>query len=265
MKDVAPVERSAASGVVFGARHLLRGFRLLRQPGVRLFVIVPFCINLGVFAGLLWLVGHRFDALLDYLTPQLPEWLVWLAWLAWVIFAVLAALLVFYSFTLLANLISSPFNGFLAERVARHLGIEPPTVENPPSIWREMWTDVRQEFRKLGYILSRAAGLALLSLVLLFIPLVNVVIPLLWFLFGAWMLALEYSDFHLANQGYRFDEERQLLRNNLGTSLGFGAMAALATVIPFVNFLVMPAAVAGATALWCERLHCADKRPSIPS
>lgn len=265
MTDAAPVQRSAASGVVVGARHLLHGFRLLRQPGVRTFVIIPLCINMAVFAGLLWLVGHRFDALVDWFTPQLPEWLAWLAWLAWVLFAVLAALLVFYTFTLLANLISSPFNGFLAERVARHLGVEPPLLENPPSIWREMWTDIRQEFRKIGYFLSRAAGLALLSLVLVFIPLVNALIPLLWFVFGAWMLALEYSDFHLANQGYRFEDEHRLLRSNLGTSLGFGALSALATLVPFVNFLVMPAAVAGATALWCERLPASDKGPSIPS
>lgn len=263
--DTPAVERNAATGVAVGARHLLRGFRLLRTPGVRLFVVIPLCINLLVFTGLLWLVGNRFDALVDWFTPQLPEWLEWLAWLAWVLFAVLAALLVFYTFTLVANLISSPFNGFLAERVARHFGVEPPVVAHPPSIWQEMWTDVRQEFRKLGYFLSRAAGLAAVSLLLLFIPLVNAVIPLLWFLFGAWMLALEYSDFHLANQGYRFEDERRLLRSNLGTSLGFGAMAALATLVPFVNFLVMPAAVAGATALWCERLPAREQGPSIPS
>lgn len=256
--------RAAARGVAVGAGHLLRGFRLLKEPGIRVFVVIPLCINLLVFAGLIWLFGDRFDALLDYLTPRLPDWLAWLAWLAWILFAVLAALLLFYTFTLLANLISAPFNGFLAERVARHLGVEPPAMQQAP-LWQEMWTDIRQEFRKLGYFLSRAAGLALLSLVLIFIPLVNAVIPLLWFLFGAWMLALEYSDFHLANQGYRFEQERRLLRSNLGSSLGFGATAALATLIPFVNFLVMPAAVAGATALWCEHLSKDAESPSIPS
>ena len=257
-------QRNMVVGAAGGAAQLLQGFRLLKTPGVRRFVAIPLCINLLVFAGLIWLVGDRFDALLDYFTPQLPEWLAWLAWLAWVLFAVLAALLVFYTFTLLANLLASPFNGFLAERVARHLGVEPPSGPEPPLL-TQMWTDVKQEFRKLAYFLGRAAGLALLSLVLLFIPLVNALIPILWFLFGAWMLALEYSDFHLANQGYRFDEERRLLRSNLGTSLGFGAAAALATLIPFVNFLVMPAAVAGATALWCQHLPQRSKGPTIQS
>jgi len=129
---------------------------------------------------------------------------------------------------------------------------------------RQVLDDLRQEVRKLGYFLGRAAMLALLSFVLLFIPLLNALIPLLWFGFGAWMMALEYSDFHLANQGYRFEDERRLLRSNLGPSLGFGATAALATLIPIVNFLVMPAAVAGATALWCERLPRRNESPSIP-
>lgn len=251
-----------AIGAASGASHLLRGFALLRQPGIRTFVVIPLLINVIVFAGLVWLAGDRFDALMDTLTPELPEWLAWLAWLAWILFAILAALLVFYTFTLLANLLSAPFNGFLAERVARHLGVESPELAKRPML-KQMLDDISQEFRKLGYFLSRAAGLALLSLVLIFIPLVNTVVPLLWFLFGAWMLALEYSDFHLANQGYRFAEERQLLRSNIGTSLGFGSAAALATLIPFVNFLVMPAAVAGATALWCERLSQRSESPSI--
>ncbi|HEX6927734.1 MAG TPA: sulfate transporter CysZ [Gammaproteobacteria bacterium] len=253
---------NATAGFSGGVRHLLRGFALLRERDILPFVIIPLLVNLVVFAGLIWLAGDRFDALMDMLTPQLPEWLAWLAWLAWVLFAVLAALLVFYTFTLLANLISAPFNGFLAARVARHFGVENPLLDEQPA-GRQMLDDFGQELRKLGYFLSRAAGLGLLSVLLLFIPLVNAVIPLLWFGFGAWMLALEYSDFHLANQGYRFAAERKLLRENLRPSLGFGAAAALATLIPFVNFLVMPAAVAGATALWCERLPQVPESPSI--
>lgn len=256
-------ERTIAPlGAADGFRHLLVGFSLLNKPGVRLFVVIPLLVNLVVFAGLIWLAGGQFDALMDWLTPQLPEWLAWLAWIAWVLFAVLAALLVFYTFTLLANLISSPFNGFLAERVARHLGVENRVLAERP--WTtQILEDVRQELRKLGYFLSRALGLGLVSLVLLFIPLVNALVPLLWFGFGAWMLALEYSDFHLANQGMRFETQRQLLRRNLSTSLGFGAAAALATLIPIVNFFVMPAAVSGATALWCRRLEGRESGPSI--
>jgi CysZ protein len=37
-------------------------------------------------------------------------------------------------------------------------------------------------------------------------------------------------------------------------NLGFGSAVSVATMTPFLNFLVMPAAVAGATALWVDQL-----------
>jgi CysZ protein len=37
-------------------------------------------------------------------------------------------------------------------------------------------------------------------------------------------------------------------------NLGFGSAVSVATMTPILNFLVMPAAVAGATALWIEQL-----------
>lgn len=235
-----------------GARALLHGFSLIRQPGVRSFVIMPLLINVLVFATLIGLAVDRFGGLIDRFQPALPEWLAWLAWLAWILFAVLAILLVFYTFTLVANLISAPFNSLLAERVAERHGVRAPASE--ASFLRRAIGDLAQELRKLAYFLTRALGLGLVSLVLVFVPPVNALIPLLWFLYGAWMLALEYSDFHLANQGFDLVAERQLLRNNPGVSLGFGAAATAATLVPIVNLLVLPAAVAGATALWCERL-----------
>ena len=38
------------------------------------------------------------------------------------------------------------------------------------------------------------------------------------------------------------------------TALGFGGGVMLMMLIPGLNFLAMPAAVAGATALWVDRL-----------
>jgi CysZ protein len=37
--------------------------------------------------------------------------------------------------------------------------------------------------------------------------------------------------------------------------MGFGGLVALCTGIPLVNFFVVPAAVVGATLLWCEELN----------
>lgn len=47
---------------------------------------------------------------------KLPNWLHWLDWLLWPIVVLALLIIVFYSFTLVANLIASPFNGILAEK-----------------------------------------------------------------------------------------------------------------------------------------------------
>ncbi|MDT8372288.1 MAG: sulfate transporter CysZ, partial [Gammaproteobacteria bacterium] len=48
--------------------------------------------------------------------------------------------------------------------------------------------------------------------------------------------------------------QRQILKQKRLLALGFGLATLGATMIPIVNFLVIPAAVAGATALYLERL-----------
>ena len=40
--------------VTIGIQALARGTRLLNKPGVRIYVIVPLCINLLLFGALIW-------------------------------------------------------------------------------------------------------------------------------------------------------------------------------------------------------------------
>lgn len=105
------------------------------------------------------------------------------------------------------------------------------------------------EARKVLYALLWSIPFFILSLVL---PLIG---PILWFLFSAWILALEYLDYPMASQGLRAREIRRRLRGHPVLSLGFGAATALLTMIPLVNFIAMPSAVAGATALWVKEFE----------
>jgi CysZ protein len=79
---------------------------------------------------------------------------------------------------------------------------------------------------------------------------VNLAAPFLWALFSAWMLAIEYVDYPMANHRLHFAEQRKRLRGRKLLSWGFGGASLLMTMIPVVNFLAMPASVAGATAMW---------------
>ena len=91
-------------------------------------------------------------------------------------------------------------------------------------------------------------------LVLFLIPGINVVAPIVWMAVGAWMLAVTYVDYPMANHGNDFDELRARLRERRLLSLGFGGAVMAALAVPVLNFLVIPCAVAGATAMWVEQL-----------
>lgn len=234
---------------LFGAKCFLQGFKLLIQPGVFPYVLVPLLINVALFTVVLILSIGQFEHLMDWVMSYLPDWLQWLSGLLWVLFALSILIVIFFTFSLVGNLIAAPFNGLLAEAVARHL-------DGQPADARTSWSQalggipnmIGNEGRKLAYF----AKLAIPLLVLFIIPGLNLLAPLLWFLFCAWMLAVEYSDYPLGNRGMSFPNQRALLRQYRGNSLGFGATALVMTMIPLLNFIVMPVAVAGATAMWVD-------------
>ena len=235
-----------------GAGYLLRGLRLLTKPGLRPFVLIPLIVNVLVFSLLIWLGVDQFEQLMDRFLPSDESWLYWLRWLLWPLFAITLVLIIFYTFTVIANLIAAPFNGLLAEKVELHLGGELP---NQPSGAKQMVKDVipslLSELRKLVYFLIRAIPL----LILFLIPLLNIAAPFLWMAFSAWFLALEYGDYPMANHKLAFKQQHRRLKQARFSSLIFGGTLTLMMMVPVLNFIAMPAAVAGATIFWHERLR----------
>ena len=249
--------------LIRGANYFLKGIRLISKPKIRRFVLIPLAVNISLFS-LVIAVGYSYTTdLIDWLgqkldtwITQLPSWLAWLGavvdglqWIIWPIFILTALLFFFFFFSLIANLIAAPFNGFLAEAVEQHLsGKAPQTNIN---ITQEIITAISNELRKIVYFLLRALPL----LILFLIPVINIAAPALWLIFSAWMLAVEYLDYPMSNHRITFKQQRQLHRQKRGLSFGFGGIVALANSIPLVNFIAMPSAVAGATALYCENFE----------
>lgn len=240
-----------ATDHISAAGALALGFRLIFRPGIRLFALAPIAINTLVIAAVAFYTGTRFHDLLRAWVPALPAWLHWLQYVAWILFSVGFLLAAAYVFTLLANLIAAPFNGLLAERVERFLGGASP--EDEPGFWRALPRDLAACMRVLWYTLSRAVMLGIISLILLWMPGLNALIPLLWMYFGAYMLAFEYLDVPMSNHGMRFADKKRWLRRHHTQGLLFGGTVTLATMVPGLNLLVMPAAVAGATAFWVNQ------------
>lgn len=231
-----------------GARCLFQGFTWLTRPGVRRYIVLPLVINLLLFAVAIACGVHYFGSWLDHWISGLPHWLAWLGAILWVVFALAAVVALFYAFTLVANLIAAPFDIFLAMRVEAVITGRRP--ESGRSLAQDIAAGLRGQLQRLLYILWRLILIGILGLVLLFVPLFGVLTPLLWFLFSAWTLAIMYSDFPLSNRGMTFTAQRLLFRQKRARLFGFGAAAALCTMLPIVNFIIMPVAVAGATLLW---------------
>jgi CysZ protein len=234
-----------------GMHYLLTGLRLLRQPGLRRYVAVPLLVSTCCFAGALLGLAHWLDILLDTLLGKLPGWLDWLRYLLWPLFALAGVLVVFYSFSIITNLLAAPFNGMLAEAVEKHLSGQPVDTGGWRALAKDIVPSLLSELRKLLYFAVRALPLGILFL----IPGINVAAPFIWALFSAWMLAVEYIDYPMANHWLHFSEQRSTLRKNRWLAYGFGGSTLLLTMVPVVNFIAMPAAVAGATAMWVEEFR----------
>jgi len=233
--------------VLSGPQYLREGLKLVLSPNLRLFVLLPLAINLLLFGGMIYFAGHQFGLWLDALMPTLPDWLSFLSYILWPLFVALLVLMVFFTFTLVANIIAAPFNGFLAEKVE----VVVRGQDNFPAFsWGELVAMVPRTFgremRKLGYFLPRAIALFILS----FIPVVNVIAAPLWLMFGVWMMAIQYIDYPADNNKMSWQDMLAWLRSKRWQSLGFGGITYLALMIPGVNVLMMPAAVAGATLFW---------------
>jgi CysZ protein len=233
---------------LLGAAYLLRGFGLIRQPGLRRYVVIPLIVNTVLFSALIGFWASRFNRIMEWLLPS--GW-AWLEWLLWPLFAVGAALVVFFGFTLLANLVGAPFNDRLSEAVESRLTGRPSPSENGiGGMLSGFGVSILSEAGKLVYWIGWSVPL----LILFFVPVVNVVAPVIWMVFTAWMLAIEYLDYPMSRNGLSPVRQREILGSSRLTSLGFGSAVMVLTLIPFLNFLAMPTAVAGATALWVDQL-----------
>jgi CysZ protein len=234
-----------------GPKNLLAGFKLLSKAGIRLYVVIPLLLNSIIFAGIIFFGAQYLSDMIDWLGAKWP-WTEWLSWLLWPIYALAIMLVVFFCFSILANLIAAPFNGFLAQAVARHLrGTEPEPALSQSKLVTELLESFKSEANKLLYFLIRSVPL----LLLFFIPLIQAFAPFIWFMFGAWMLSLEYMEYPMGNQGILFPEVRSMLSDRRALTFSFGGSVMLLTMIPVLNFLVMPAAVAAATKIWVEKIE----------
>lgn len=228
-----------------------RGLGLLLRPGLRRYVFAPLLINILIFSLTAWIGSIYFQEFIDWVLPA-DSWMSYLEWLLWPLFALSYLVIAFYSFTLVANLIASPFNGILAAQVEKLITGKLPE-DHSGSVLAEIIPAISGELGKIWYFLLRAIPV----LILMIIPGLNAIGSVLWLLLGFWFLSIEYVDYPMGNHLIRPREQRRILRQRPFQTWAFGAAANLLMMIPVINFAAMPASVAGA-ALWWTKMDTAQ-------
>ncbi|TYO99897.1 CysZ protein [Geothermobacter ehrlichii] len=239
-----------------GFFYPFRGGRfLLKTPRLWQYVLIPFLINTLVFSLAVWLGLDFFDTRIESMIPSGEGW-YWLLlyYLLWVVAVLLTAILVFFSFTVVGNLIASPFNEILSERTEALVTGRAVSVRFS---LREAWRVLVDESRKM---LLFVIGMGLLLLLNLIPGFGTLVYSILSFFLTVYFLVIEYTGYVFSRKGQGFSEQRRFLRGRRFLALGFGVGVLCLLAIPFLQFFAIPLGVVGATLLWCDcRQEAADR------
>lgn len=232
---------------------IFEGLKLLGHTDIRWLVIIPTLLNLILFSAATWLAAAWVTDWLNWLIASVPDWLEWLVWIIWLMFVLLALVIYSFTFTVFANLIGSPFYGIIAERViALERGVTDKTPTSTRALLATAWGSFRRELQIIAYMLPRTLGIALLTVMISFVPIINILAPLIAASWAAWSLALQYMDYPGDSDELSFTQVRQRAGKQRLLSLSFGLSALVAAAIPLVNLLLLPATVVGGTLLWCR-------------
>lgn len=228
-----------------GMFYIVSGMRHLLTKELKRFILLPVLINFLLFAGIFYLIYHYvFPYALSW-TSQLPSWLSFLNGLLLIIFTISFFLLFLSMFTVLFNVVAAPFNGLLAEKAQNLLYQSSiPSI----SLMKIAQRTIKRQGQFLRYFIPRFT----IMIALFFVPFIHPVYPFMWLFFNAWILSIQYQDFVMDNNLIDFEEMRVMVKDKTMLSLGFGFCINLISFVPFLNLLILPAAVIGGVILYCE-------------
>lgn len=229
--------------------YLIQGYHLIFQAGVKKFVIIPMIANIVIMSLLIAWFFSKLSVFIDMGMQYVPDWLQWLSYIISALLLIMLSIMFCYFFSAITNIIAAPFNGLLAEHVEAHLTGEPAPETTAMDLIRDVPRIMKREFQKIVYYLAWAVPL----FILYWVPVIGqTVVPVVWFVFTAWMINVQYADYAFDNHKVGFKEMKIALRRDAVGNCFFGAVISLFTMFPILNLIIMPIAVCGATAKWVD-------------
>ncbi len=250
---------SFAAGFFAGVRALVEGLGLLTEPGMRRYAILPLVLTVVAFVVLIVLAVYFMAGIIGWLDGMLPGYLVWAAWLLWIALGAVFVFGFYFCFMVVVGLVGLPFFMALTNAVERRM------TGHLPQTHRGMlyltWIGFWRQFPRLLYLLLLLIAVFIVSVIMGFIPLVNVLIAPLWFLFSAWVFSVVTSDFPLGARDYPWKRQHALIKQYRGRVLGFGVACMAMAMVPVLNLFLLAAATAGTTIAWVEVLEDGGTAP----
>lgn len=220
---------------------------IIFSKGFRRFIFIPLLLNLIIFILLSSVALEYVQSLLTGFETHLPHWLTWIRWLLLPLFILIMLIAYGYCFNLITTIIAAPFLGFLAEKIeAKITGAAPPNE----SLLQLIPRTFKRELTKLFYFLPRSLCMVLLILALMLLPGANLVGVIIGGLWGSWCLALQFCDYAADNNRITFIQVRTQLGQQKLNSFAFGGLALFGSMIPVINIVITPLAVAAGTIYW---------------
>lgn len=236
--------KSQAGQFIGGAVYPFRGLGLLvRNRKIVLLSLVPFIVSLLVYVALLALVV-AFGGRLTDLVIEAGTW--WRTIVRVVLrFATIAIFLIVFvfSYSILSLVIAAPFYEFLSAAAERRYTGE---VREEPSGWREMLVDVWRGLTEAVKFLVIELGLCIFALACA--PASTPVALCL----SAVLIGLELMEGPMGRRRMTFRQKMRYARRHFWPLLGFGSVATVALLVPFLGVAFLPVGVVGGTMMFCD-------------
>ncbi len=250
--NVASAAVKPVASFTRGFSYPLRAAKFLsKRPGLLRYMAIPLLINILVFSLSVYFGLGLFERMLETYAPSTDVWYgMALYYLAWTVAMLLTSVVVFFSFTVIGNLIASPFNELLSEHTeAQVVGRKPDERFSVGRFWKEASNSLVVEVKKM-------AAFIVCMLLLLAINLVpgigSLIYAVLAPIFTLFFLAIEYMAFVLMRKQLKFSQQRRYVTKRPVLMTGFACSIFCLLAIPFLQFFCIPLAVVGATLLWCD-------------
>ena len=260
-REAVSAPRRVVLGFFRGLGLPFRGAKLVyfQHPDLARYWAIPLVVTSAVLVASLWAVFHYDDALVSMVWSEpaaaAEGWEGWLLAFAHGAFGVLVDVLLLILALVVTLIVSSvvaaPFNARLAEVLdLRVTGTKPPAF----ALGRVAMDLVRAAVIEVGFAVVNAvlfiAGLAL--------PVASPGLFVIGMIAWALYFGIAYVDAPLASRGLTLGQRLSFVGKQPMAMLGFGTGVGLFLLVPIVNLLFMPAAVAGGVLFCAEAASDAD-------